>query len=241
MADKNPLPEEVSENPLNGNGNAPAVEEVIAANGDEKSSYRKEEFIRTRNQIVDRLGRMKEDLSKVDTEDLGRKAGQWVRENPVLAVTLAAGAGILIGRGLVSLLTPAPPPPFPVRARRRARAIAENAQDYLGDFGDSIASRASDAGAYLRRKADEAGEELARKAQEYSEELTEKASHVAEAISDSAVKARKSAAGTVQELPTALKERAGHGRDFADTLLGSIKAATAALVVRRIGDWMRRA
>ncbi len=240
MADNSPSPEEISDNPLNENGNAATVEEELTANGD-GTSYTKEEFVKAKNQIADRLGRMKEDLAKVDTEDVARRAGEWVRENPLLAISIAAGAGILMGRGLVALLTPSPPPPLPERARRRARALASSAHDYLGDIGDTISSRAVDTGSIIKKKADEAGVELTRKAQEFSDELTRRASDVADAIAETAVKARESASDKAQELPDLLKEHAGQGRDFADSLLGTIKAATAALVVRRIGDWIRRA
>ena len=240
VAEQNIPPEDVTENPLGGNGKGAAVEEATPEEG-RKSYKKKEEFVRARNQIADRLGRVREDLAKVDTEDLGRRVGEWVRENPLLAISIAAGAGILMGRGLTALLTPSPPPPLSVRARRRAAAVAHSAHDYLGDVGDVLSDRAADAGAYLRKRADEAGKELSRKAKEFSDELAKRTGELADAMADSAGKARESAADAAHELPDLIKHRAGHSRDFADSLLGTVKAATAAMVVRRVGEWMRRA
>lgn len=240
MAEQNTHPEDVTENPIGGNGDGAAVEEASSKEG--KKSYKtKEEFVRARNEIADRLGRVREDLAKVDTEDVGRRVGEWVRENPLLAISIATGAGILMGRGLTALLTPSPPPPLSERARRRAAAVAHSAQGYLGDVGDALSDRAADAGLYLRKRADEAGKDLSRKAQELSDELAKRTGELADAMAESAGKAKASAAEAAQELPDLIRHRTDHGRDFADSLLGTIKAATAAMVVRRVGEWIRRA
>ncbi len=246
MADNNPPTGEIAENPpVNGNGSAAAAtstEEDVKTSTGEGKHYRAEEFVRVKKQqFADRLGRVKEEFAQVDVDDLGKRAANWVRENPVLAVTIAAGAGILIGRGLVSLLRSPQPPPLSVRAGRQARHLAHRAQDYLGDVGDVVGERAADASAFLKRKADLAGAELASKARELSEDLSRRAADAAEAIADSAGHAADSASERAQALSSYARKRVVKGRDVGESLLGSIKGAVAAVVVQRIGDWIRRA
>lgn len=118
VADKKQSADEITDQPIHGNGDS-----AERAAADAGKGYRTEEFVRVRQQLTDRLDRVKEELARVDAEDVGRRAADWVKQNPLLAASLAAGVGILLGRGLMSLLSKPEPPSLAERTRAGARRV----------------------------------------------------------------------------------------------------------------------
>ena len=164
VADKSSSAGEITEQPIHGNGDSAAQAVADQAENSGGKSYRTEEFVRVRKQLVDRLDRVKEEIARVDAEDVGRKVADWVKENPLLSAAIAAGTGIVLGRGLMSLLSTPEPPTLAARTRKRARNFSRQAQHFAGDLGDLVTDRASDAGDFVLRTAGEARTQVSRKA-----------------------------------------------------------------------------
>lgn len=239
VADKKSA-DEITEKPIHGNGDAAAqAAEQEGATG--KKPYRTEEFVRVRKQLTERLDRVKEELARVDAEDVGRRMADWVKANPLLAAALAAGTGIILGRGLMSLLTPPEPPSIRDRTRARAQHLSRQAQNVAGELGGSLSSHVSDAGDLILRKAGEARSEVSRKAGELSDEIGRRAAEVADAISESAGRAAESTRSAAHDTAHLVRDGAGHGRDALESFLGTVRSAAADHVARRISDWLHRA
>jgi ElaB/YqjD/DUF883 family membrane-anchored ribosome-binding protein len=235
VADKK-ASDEITDKPLHGNGDATAQ----AGDQEGTKSYRTEEFVRVRRHLTERLDKVKEELARVDAEDMGRRVADWVKENPLLAAALVAGTGIILGRGLMSLLSSPEPPPLSERARRRARRISRQAQDLAGDVGASVSAQVADAGDVLLRKAGEARSEVSRKASELSDEIGRRAAEVADAIAESAGRASESTRSAAHSSAGYVRESAGHGRDALESFLGTVRTAAADHVASKLRDWLHR-
>jgi ElaB/YqjD/DUF883 family membrane-anchored ribosome-binding protein len=241
VADNNSSAGEITEQPIHGNGDTAAQAVADQAEDSGGKSYRTEEFVRVRKQLVDRLDRVKEEIARVDAEDVGRKVAVWVKENPLLSAAIAAGTGILLGRGLISLLSTPEPPTLAARTRKRAGSISRQAQHFAGDLGGLITDHASDAGDFVLRTAGEARTQVSRKASEFSDEVNRRAAEVADAISESAARAAGSTRAAAHDTSDYVFERADQSRDVLESFLGTVKVAAADLVARKFRGWLRRA
>ncbi|MGI9175409.1 MAG: hypothetical protein ACR2GR_08855 [Rhodothermales bacterium] len=185
-----------------------------------------------KNELLDAAAKLRAEVEKFDLEQAQQRARGWVEENPLLAASLAAGAGILVGRVVIKAVTPAPPPPLPVRARNRARALTAQSRHAIHDAGDTISDRAEDlskaialgtaaAVAALAKGAKEAGETLSEGASTLGETVADYASDFSETVSDYASDlggtlshgtetARKSVAKRSSSAAHTIQDRAEH-------------------------------
>ena len=185
-------------------------------------------------------------------EKARQQAQTWVEENPTLTVFLALGAGIVVGKLISEALKPAPPPTLSERLRSQRRALTSQARGYAHDVSDVVADRAAEVGEAIVRRARELGEDVSRRARELGEDVTRRATDAVSATSDraadwgEAASAKSSrAAHTVQDaaddLAEVVKERAGHSLDIFESLFNTIKSITAAVIVQKVTNWLRRA
>lgn len=239
-AEKKSSAEEITEQPIHGNGDSAAKSRPDSDRDPEGKEYRTEEFVRVRKQLSERLDRVKEELARVDADEMGRRMAEWVKKNPLLAAALAAGTGILLGRGLMSLLSRPAPPTLAQRTRKQARQFTRHAQEVAGDLGESVSEHASDAGEYILRKAGEARSEVSRKAGEFSDEIGRRAADLSEVIGESAARAAGSTRSAAHDTADYVRDRTGHGRDAIESFLGTVRAAAADAVVRKVRDWIGR-
>lgn len=213
-----------------------AIKEEVKA----KAADVSETYHRARQELQDSVARLRREVSEIDVDQARQRARTWVEENPALAVALAVGAGLVIGRLLSAALTPKPPPPLSERLRMQSRRLASQAQRYAHDVGDVVSERASEAVDALARKAHDFGEEVVRRAGEVAESATERAAALGEAVAERSAKTAHALQDTARELPGAVREKASHGVDFAESLLKAARAVTAAVLVKKVTDWFRR-
>ncbi len=250
MADKDKNPDEKTlgkEQAAQVTNGAPAdaAEAAAEAGGikeevKEKATEIAETYARARQELQDSVAKLRREVAKIDVEQARERARTWVQENPTLAVALAVGAGLVIGRLLSAALTPKPPPPLSERLRLQSRRLASQAQRYAHDVGDVVSERASEAVDALARKAHDFGEEVVRRAGEVAESATERAAALGEAVAERSAKTAHALQDTARELPGAVREKASHGVDFAESLLKAARAVTAAVLVKKVTDWFRR-
>ncbi len=237
------------------NGTAPeaAIPEATASEAtSDKTDEIAATYERAKHELNEAVSKLRHELSELDVEKARQQARTWVEENPTLTVFIALGAGILVGRLISEALKPAPPPPLSERLRARGQAVASQARHYAHDVGDVVADRAKDVGEETVRRARELGEDVSRRAREMGQDVTRRAADVVATASEQTSEWRESASEhsddvahalheAAEDLAGAVQRKTGHSRDVFDSMLNAAKSVTAALVVKKVTDWIRRA
>lgn len=209
-------------------------------------------YERAKHELNEAVSKLRHELSELDLEKARQQARTWVEENPTLTVLLALGAGILVGRVISEALKPAPPPPLSKRLRAQGRAVASQARHYAHDVGDIVSDRAKDVGEEIARRARELGEDVSRRAREMGQDVTRRAADVVATASEKTSDWGEAASEHTGDVAHALHEAAdnlagvvqrktSHSRDVLDSVVNAAKSVTAALVVKKVTDWLRRA
>lgn len=225
-----------------------AVKEEVIDKTDEIAAT----YERAKQELSEAVSKLRDELKQLDLEKARQQARTWVEENPTLTVFLALGAGIVVGRLIAGALKPAPPPPLSQRLKSQGRELASQAKHYAHDASDVVAERAIEVGDAIVRRARELGDDVTRRARELGEEVTrratdavaassERAADWGESLSERSSRAAHAVQDTTEELAGNVKARAGHGLDIFDSLFNTAKSITAALVVKKVTDWLRRA
>ncbi len=225
-----------------------AVKEEVTDKTDEIAAT----YERAKQELNEAVSKLRDELKQLDLEKARQQARTWVEENPTLTVFLALGAGIVVGRLIAGALKPAPPPPLSQRLKSQGRELASQAKYYAHDVSDVVAERAIEVGDAIVRRARELGEDVTRRARELGEDITrratdavaassERAADWGESISERSSRAAHAVQDTAEEVAGSAKARTGHSLDVFDSLFNTAKSITAALVVKKVTDWLRRA
>ncbi|HET6568668.1 MAG TPA: hypothetical protein VFG50_11940 [Rhodothermales bacterium] len=201
-----------------------------------------EAYERARREMNDAVARLRAEIEKVDVAQATQKAQDWIEENPTLAAAIAVGGGIVFGKLLASTFRAvAPPPPtLPERLRHRAFDYADLARDYASDIGEAIAAGAAVAGSTLAMRAAGAGGSVARRAADFGETVAERVSEVSGDVRKAADKAAHELQHDARDLSKTVKKKASAGVDFGETAIGAAKTVVAAVLVKKITDWVRK-
>ena len=224
-----------------------AAQEAVKDKTDEIAAT----YERAKKELNDAVSKLRGEIQQIDIEKARQQARTWVEENPTLTVFLALGAGIVVGKLISEALKPAPPPPLSERLKSQGRTLASQTKHYAHDVSDVVADRASEVGEAIVRRARELGEDVSRRARELGEDVTRRATDAVAATSDRAadwgetVSERSSRAAdavqdTAEEVAGAVKTRANYGLDVFESLFNAIKSITAALIVQKVTEWLRR-
>ena len=235
--------------PETANGAAPetAVPDAVEDQTDEIAQT----YERAKHELNEAVSKLRHELSELDMAKARQQARTWAEENPTLTVVIALGAGVLVGRLLSEALKPAPPPPLSERLRTRGLSAASQARRYAHDVGDVVSDRAKEAGEEIVRRARELGEDVSRRAREMGQDVTRRAADVmasasertsdwGESVSDHSGELAHAIHDAVEDLADTVKGRAGHSRDVFDSVFNAAKSITAALLVKKVTDWLRR-
>jgi len=206
-------------------------------------------YERAKKELTEAVSKLRDEIKQIDMEKARQQARTWVEENPTLTVFLALGAGIVVGKLLAEALKPAPPPPLSKRLKSQGRALASQAGHYAHDV---VADRAAEVGEAIVRRARELGEDVTRRARELGEDVTRRATEAVaatseraedwgEAVSERSGRAAQAMHDTAGEVAGTVKARAGHGLGVFESLFNTIKSITAALIVQKVTEWLRRA
>lgn|GEM_PF-4568260 len=195
-----------------------------------------------RREMNEALARLRSEIERIDMTQATQRAQDWVAKNPALATFIAVGGGIALGRLLSSAMraAPPPPPPLPVRVRNRALDYAAIARDYAGEIGEAIAAGAAIASSTIAAKAADAGEVIARRASGIGEAMTERVSEVTEGVRHRASDAAKELQTEAMDLSKSVKKKVNSGVDFGDTVAGAAKTVVAAILVKKVADWIKQ-
>lgn len=196
--------------------------------GEEKAEELAGAFEQAQTEMKNALGELRAELGALQFEQTGARVRSWVEENPVLASLLAVGGGILLGKLLKEAFRPAPPPTLTERARRQLRQLAAEAESLAHETGDVLSDRASATAHKLRAIAADTGETISRHSHEWGD-----------AVSHAATKRAAQAKGAVYDAAATARSEAAHGFSAAEGALNAAKAAFAAVVAKRVTDWVR--
>ena len=205
-------------------------------------------YERAKKELTEAVSKLRDEIKQIDMEKARQQARTWVEENPTLTVFLALGAGIVVGKLIAEALKPAPPP-LSQRLKSQGRALASQAGHYAHDV---VADRAAEVGEAIVRRARELGEDVTRRARELGEDVTRRATEAVaatseraedwgEAVSERSGRAAQAMHDTAGEVAGTVKARAGHGLGVFESLFNTIKSITAALIVQKVTEWLRRA
>ncbi len=246
-------------------------------------------YERARDELNDAVRSLRAEVARIDLEQARTRARSWVDENPVLAVFIGVGAGIVAGR-LLSTAFHSEPKTLSDRARYRAdelRGRAGGLADELGaalayqlsraarsagdaggyvahrgadvaetvskrarEVGEDVSERARHAGKEFSRRAENVGRDVSRRTIHWSEDASRRAEEIAEGLADSTAHSVRVLEEATDELSKTLKKsskkarkkakkRADRGLQFSDTVANAARTAVAAVVVKKVSDWMR--
>lgn len=182
-----------------------------------------EAYERARDELAEAVRSLRAEIAKIDIDRARTRAKGWVDENPLLAVFIGVGAGIITGRLLSQALRPEPPS-LTERARHRAGALGGKAGDYAdelaaalalqlgraarsaGEAGEFVSHRGADVAEVVSKRARGVSKELSERARETGKEISRKAEHVGRDVSRRAGHASEDAARRAEELTEAFSE-----------------------------------
>lgn len=220
-----------------------------------------------RTELLEAIGKLRAEVARLQVDEARGRLRQWIRDNPTLAMFLAAGAGITAGRFVSKALEPAPPPPLSERARQRAQALAQGARERARRVGDDVSKqvseardragqtqrdaseRAAAAGERLRRQARDWGAAVADRAASLREQASDQAQSLSATIEQEAEGVNAAVADRARSATDAIRSSAQQVSDTADTVRSGYKAVKigakvakvvfALFVAKKSTDWLR--
>ena len=204
-------------------------------------------YERARRELNESVNRLRYEMSKFDVDEARQRARTWVEENPTLAVFLALGGGIVAGKLLSSAFRSPPPPTFGEKVRRQSNVVAKQARHLAHDVGEAV----SDASGVLVRKAGQAsttaaqrarelGDVVARRAEELAAIAAEQAAELGDTVAERSVRTAHTFQEQAGEVADVARHKAEHGFDMAESAYNAAKTVLAAVVVKKVSDWIRR-
>ncbi len=239
--------EEVVPETTNGAPAEASIQEQVEDKTDEIAAT----YERAKHELNEAVTKLRHEISQLDVEKARQQARTWVEENPTLTVLLALGAGIVVGKVMSEALKPAPPPPLSQRLKRQGQEAVTQARRYAHDVGDVVSERAMEVGDEIVRRARELGEDVSRRAREMGEDVTRRAANVVATATERSADVHDSLSGhsdevakalhhAVEDLAGTVQRKAGHSRDVFESLFKATKSVAAAVVVKKVTDWLRR-
>ena len=193
-------------------------------------------YEKARKEMIDAVGRLRAEVARLNVQ----QAQDWVRDNPALATLLTLGAGLVIGRLVGAALRPPPPPPLSRRIQTRALELASQAQQYAREAGDVVGRKAGVAGEDLAHRAEAFGRLVARRAAELGELVGEQAADYGTHAAEQARIAAASLQDSAQDLTSTLEKKTSRGVSAAEAAFNVAKTTVAAVLVKKVSDWMRQ-
>lgn len=197
------------------------------------------------------MAEMKREFAKTSIEDIQVRAKEWVREHPVLTVTLAVGAGLLIGGAIAEARRPAP---LPKRLKRRSKKLASKSSKYARDVGDTLSDRAALAGgalaataaraksstSSLRKNLEKQAEDASAFVRSQGGRVGKTAEHAYEVAADRAAHAWDIVQHAADDASEAVQDVAKQGFSFIEAITTALKTVFTAVALKKITEWLRK-
>lgn len=144
---------------------------------------------------------------------------------------------------------------------RRAAASVDDVGDFVSkrggdmtdrarDLGEEISARAREAGETISRRAEKTGKDVSRRAGNVSKDASRRADEIADSLEDTTARSVRALEDAADELSKTLKKRSkkarkgakkrvDRGHDFSNTVVNAARTAVAAVVVKKVNDWLR--
>ncbi len=208
-------------------------------------------FDKTREDLSGVLDNLRTQAAEFDANQARTQVKTWVEENPTIAVAIAVGGGLLLGRALGSAFSPPPPPTFKQRVQSGAHHVGERASS----LGEEILKSAAVAGAAIAAGSAKAAHEASKGASKAGEIIADYASTASDRVShlaDDAYGAVDEFSGTAskefKKVSKKARKQGKHlaheassvahvGAEMSERAMAAARTVVAAYVVKKIGDW----
>ncbi len=132
------------------------------------------------------------------------------------------------------------------RFGREARSLGDDVSRRAEKVGKDFSKRAERAGRDVSKRAERVGRDVSHRARDVGGTVTRRAEDVSEAISESAKKSFHELEDAAHDLSKTMKKRSksakksvDRGVDFSGTVLNAARTAVAAVVIKKVNDWMK--
>ncbi len=208
-------------------------------------------FDKTREDLSGVLDNLRLQAAEFDAKEAGTQVKTWVEANPTIAVAVAVGGGLLLGRAIGSAFSPAPPPTFTQRVQSGAHQVGERASS----LGEEILKSAAVAGAAIAAGSAKAAHEASKGVNkaggviaDYASTAQDRVSHLADdaygavdqfsgVASKEFKKASKKARKQGRHLADEASSVAHVGAEMSERAMAAARTVAAAYVVKKIGNW----
>ena len=148
------------------------------------------------------------------------------------------------------------------RAARAAGEAGEYVADHSADIGERVAKAAREASKDASKRADRLGKDVSKHADRLGKDFSKRASHAgadvsrraedfAESVADSTSRSVHALEEAAHDLSKTLKKRSkvarkkskksvNRGIEFSDSALNAARTAVAAVVVKKVSDWVKQ-
>lgn len=129
---------------------------------------------------------------------------------------------------------------------REARTMGDDVSRRAEKAGKDFSKRAERTGRDVSKRAERVGREMSHRAKEMGESVTRRAEDVSEVLSETAVRSFHELEDAAHDLSKTMKKRSKHakksverGVDFSSTVVNAARTAVAAVVIKKVNDWMK--
>lgn len=133
---------------------------------------------------------------------------------------------------------------------REARSVGDDVSRRAEKAGKNLSKRADSAGRDVSKRAERMGRDVSHRARDLGDTVSRRAENVGEALSESAIRSFQELEDAAHDLSKTMKKRSKHvqksakknvdrGVDFSGTVLTAARTAVAAVVIKKVNDWMK--
>lgn len=129
---------------------------------------------------------------------------------------------------------------------REARSFGDDFSRRAEKAGKDLSKRAERSGKDISKRAERAGRDISDRARELGDTVSRRAGDVSEVLSDSAARSFHELEDAAHDLSKTMKKRSKRARksvdrgvDFSGTVLNAARTAVAAVVIKKVNDWMK--
>lgn len=125
-------------------------------------------------------------------------------------------------------------------ASKRAERIGKDISKHADRFGKDVSKHADRLGKDFSKRASHAGRDVSRRAEDFAEAVAASTSRSVHALEEAAHDLSKTMKKRSKDAQKKTKKSVDRGLEFSDTALNAARTAVAAVLVKKVSDWMKQ-